>query len=158
MQTKQRVRVIGEKFREIWAWKQEHLWFVVSNLNTDPYSSKEDKRDIRWASALTWRLSLFPEVIEALKAPWVLQSQLVIKVPEQQGHEDDEESNGSQKPQHLRRDWNTQGRVQAACKCSLPITFSKGFQILPKENKKPIYHPDEGCTSQFVLISITACI
>lgn len=56
------------------------------------------------ASALTRQLGLFPEVVKALEAPWVFQSQLVIKVPEEQGHEDDEESDGSQEPQHLRRD------------------------------------------------------
>lgn len=61
------------------------------------------------ASALTRQLGLFPEVLKALKAPWAFQSQLVIKVPEEQGHEDDEESDGGQKPQHLRRDWNTEG-------------------------------------------------
>lgn len=126
-----------------WVWKQQHLWFAVSDLNAENYLSKEDKGDIRWAPALTWWLGLFPEVIKALKAPWVLQSQLVIKVPEQQGHEDDEESNGSQKPQHLRRDWNTEGRVQAACR---------------KRNHFFKFASKSWFVFVFVLISITASV
>lgn len=60
-----------------------------------------EKRD---GVSITWQFGLFPEVIKALKAPWVFKSQLVVEVPEEQGHEDDEEPDGSQKPQHLRRD------------------------------------------------------
>lgn len=56
----------------------------------------------------TLQLGFLPEVIKALKAPWVLECQLVVEVPEQEGHENDEESDGSQKPQHLWRDWATQ--------------------------------------------------
>lgn len=52
----------------------------------------------------TLQLGLFPEVIEALEAPRVLQRQLVAKVPEEERHEDDEEADGGQKAQHLWRD------------------------------------------------------
>lgn len=52
----------------------------------------------------TLQLRLFPEVVKALKAARVLECQLVAKVPEEEGHEDDEESDGSQKAQHLWRD------------------------------------------------------
>lgn len=55
-------------------------------------------------AAFTLQLGLFPEVIEALEAPRVLQRQLVAKVPEKERHEDDEESDGGQKAQHLWRD------------------------------------------------------
>lgn len=71
-------------------------------------------KETKQASALTRWLRLFPAVIKALKAPWVLQSQLVVQVPEQQGHEDDEESNGSQKAQHLWRDWKNR-RTSLIC-------------------------------------------
>lgn len=54
----------------------------------------------------TLQLGLFPEVVKALKAARVLECQLVAKVPEEEGHEDDEESDGSQKAQHLWRDWD----------------------------------------------------
>lgn len=52
----------------------------------------------------TLQLRLLPEVIKALEAPRVLQCQLVAKVPEDERHEDDEESDGGQKAQHLWRD------------------------------------------------------
>lgn len=63
---------------------------------------------------LTLRLVFLPEVIEALKARWALQSQLAVEVPEQEGDEDDEESDGGQKPQHLWRDWDAESLVSSS--------------------------------------------
>lgn len=61
---------------------------------------------VRRPQVPTLQLRLFPEVVKALEAPRVLECQLVAKVPEEEGHEDDEESDGSQKAQHLWRDWD----------------------------------------------------
>lgn len=89
---------------------------------------------------LTLQLVLFPQVIEALKAPRVLESQLVVEVPEQEGHEDDEESDGRQEAQHLWRDWeeeHTQTQV-AAVKYQPQNTYilenklDHGFTYFPK--------------------------
>lgn len=55
----------------------------------------------------TLQLCAFPEVIKALKAPQVFKRKLVVEVPKEKGHEDDEESDGGQKPQHLWRNWDT---------------------------------------------------
>lgn len=91
----------------------------------------------RWAFNLkpTLQLRFLPEVIKALEAARVLQCQLVAKVPEEECHEDDEESNGGQKAQHLWRDWDTEaqvtevyyhfsnkGRTQTGCKRCLFFT------------------------------------
>lgn len=56
-----------------------------------------------WSRRLTLQLGVFPEVIKALKAPRVLEGQLVVEEPEEESHEDDEERDGCQKPQHLWR-------------------------------------------------------